>query len=378
MYLYVISFHIFNNIQNNNNLLSQNITEISKHINNSKFIKKENIFLTLYNKQNDIQENINKLYENHAEFKANKEQGKIAILIQDEVYPRNVKTLFVRKDNKKPGDVQQTRPRAAPVAAARTRRGGPIQLNLGESAARKKKRGDEEEDDEDDSQIEISSAPAATGTGESKQLNPSKVNELYNSLVRKAAEIKGKPNEIDFTKKALADIYKEYFDNIKNVGTKIITAEKGQGAETAITGANYNENIIIQNIIFITIIANHFKEIVEYKGKQIFDIINTIDKDNTYKIHSFITSEKSNYYNNDDYKIITLVYACLYNIIKIKHEALIREKTAGRDKYNFIGYYNKKNKYDDLEKLFSMFDLVSEITKIKPDTLPNKNKKFKQ
>jgi hypothetical protein len=379
MYLYVISFHIFNNIQNNNNLLSQYITEISKHINNSKFIKKENIFLTLYNKQNDIQENINKLYTNHAEFKANKEQGKIALLIQDEVYPRNIKTLFVRKDNKKPGDVQQARPRAAPISAvSRSRRGGPIQLNLGESAARKKKRGDEEEDDEDDNQIEISSAPAATGTGESKQLNPSKVNELYNSLVRKAAEIKGKPNEIDFTKKALADIYKEYFDNIKNVGTKIITAEKGQGAETAITGANYNENIIIQNIIFITIIANHFKEIVEYKGKQIFDIINTIDKDNTYKIHSFITSEKSNYYNNDDYKIITLVYACLYNIIKIKHEALIREKTAGRDKYNFIGYYNKKNKYDDLEKLFSMFDLVSEITKIKPDTLPNKNKKLKQ
>ena len=311
--IYIIMFHTFNNINNNNKQLVLLIDDLMGFIKSPSFpAKKENIFLSLYNKQNDIAENIKTIYKNHIEFKADKEAGKIAILIKDDVYPKDITSLFMKKDDKQ--QTQGTRPG---------------RYNQ-----------------------EIIDGVNIQGTS---------INTLYSALLTRAKTNKDKPNKIDFSQKELKNIFDIYFKNVNKLGTKIITNFQSQGADT--TGIFYNENIIIQNILFITLIANHFNDIIEYKGNKIYDIINTIEKDNTYKIHSFIKEKKSNYYNNDDYKIITLVYACLYNIINIKHTALMNEKQLGRDKYNFIGYYNKKNKYYDIDKLFSMFDLVMEITK---------------
>ena len=76
-----------------------------------------------------------------------------------------------------------------------------------------------------------------------------------------------------------------------------------------------------------------------------------------------INKTTKNYYNNSDYKIITIIYACLYNIIINKHQALLDIKGKGNDKYNFLGYYGKKNTFSQVQKLFGMFDLIMEITK---------------
>ena len=117
-------------------------------------------------------------------------------------------------------------------------------------------------------------------------------------------------------------------------------------------------------MVFISTIASHFKELVKYKNTKIFDIITSVEKDNEFKMYSeIINNKRKNYYNNNDYKIITLVYAGLYNIIKIKHDAIMAEKEKARDKYNFIGFYGRNNIFGEVEKLFGVFDLVVEITK---------------
>jgi hypothetical protein len=357
IYLYVIAYKIFLLIDNKYKLLLINIDILDKSIyeNNKHLIKKENIFLKLFNKQNDIEENITKLYKDHEQFKQDKANGKVAILIQKDLYP-HVNTLFKKKD------MMQN------VAEASRRSSRLQNIKLSEDEE------EEEEKEEKKQLIELEDGEEIlmeTEDGEEILMDTDDrqerqdliiINKLYDKLIRKAAINSIKPNDIEINNKPLVEIYSKYFRTISNIGSRIITAEVGQGADT--TGEHYNENIIIQNITFITAIANHFADLIKYKETKIFEIINTIEKDNTYKIHSFINPKiKNHYYNNDDFKIITLVYACLYNIIKIKNDAILKEKRKGRDKYNFVGYYNKKHKYFELEKIFSMFDLVCEITK---------------
>lgn len=309
--------------------LKPNIDELNRivyntTVNNQKINKITNKYLELYSKQREIEDNINKLYPNNEEFKEKKSKGHIPILIQSEVFPSNLPSLFLKKQDLLDLDKSKKLKTNGPSRPSRF-------LDL-----------------------EIKSE-------ENKEilLDKTNINSLYQALLTKAK--KEKPINVNITDSSLSKIFDTYFMNVNILGTKIIKNERaGQGAATS--AYTYNENIIIQDIIFITIIANHFKEIIEYKGKKIFEIINTIEKDNTYKIHSFIKS-KNSYYNQDNYKILTIVYACLYNIIKIKHDSLITEKAKGRDRYNFIGYYGKNNKYSDVEKLFSMFDVITEITK---------------
>jgi hypothetical protein len=357
IYLYVIAYKIFLLIDNKYKLLLINIDILDKSIyeNNKHLRKKENVFLKLFNKQNDIEENITKLYTNHEQFKQDKANGKVAILIQKEVFPP-MNTLFKKNDM-----IQNST-----EASRRSNRLQNIKLSEDEE--------EEEKEEEKKQLIELEDGEEIlmeTENGEEILMDTDDrqerqdliiINKLYDKLIKKAAINSIKPNDIEINNKPLVEIYSKYFRTISNIGSRIITAEVGQGADT--TGEHYNENIIIQNIIFITAIANHFADLIKYKETKIFEIINTIEKDNTYKIHSFINPKiKNHYYNNDDFKIITLVYACLYNIIKIKNDAILKEKRKGRDKYNFVGYYNKKHKYFELEKLFSMFDLVCEITK---------------
>jgi len=305
--------------------INETIQKINKTYSNNKF-------LSLFVKQEEIRTNITGLYPNHEEFNEKKRNGYIPILIQSDVYPVNMPSLFLNKTDLKKIKEPSSKKPATSIKQIRQSR----KMN-------------EEYEDNDE-------------LGNQIGLEKTNINALYSALLTKARTVQnGKPININITDKSLLNIFDTYFKNVNMLGTTIIRNEKvGQGAATS--GYYYNENIIIQDIIFITIIANHFKEIIEYKGKKIFEIINTIEKDNTYKIHSFVKS-KNNYYNSDNYKILTIVYACLYNIIKIKHDALLLEKEKGRDKYNFIGYYGKKNKYGDVEKLFSVFDVIMEITK---------------
>ena len=333
IYSYLLMYYSFNNITNIVSIvLLNNIDEIDKAVYNTEIIIEDNIkkidvknvntnnkFMGLYNIKNEIELNIKKLYPNYKDFEEKKKEGYIPILIQSEVFPRDTKTLFLNKKD------LEKEPKETLVKSNLKRKVGEIE----------------------NKEIELQS---------------SKITTLYKNLYQKAM-IYGelKPVNIPINDKVLSDIFTTFFSNTNKMGTEVILNQRiGQGAATS--GRFYNENIIIQNIIFITIVANYFKEIIEYKGKKIFEIINTIEKDNTYKIYSFIKT-KNNYYSKDDYKIITLVYACLYNIIKIKHEALLDEKEKGRDKYDFLGYYKRKNKYNQIEKLFSLFDVIMEITK---------------
>lgn len=99
------------------------------------------------------------------------------------------------------------------------------------------------------------------------------------------------------------------------------------------------------------------------KNDNIYKIISNIESDNIYKIHKFM-KKGTNYYNQDDYKIITLIYASIYNIIKMKYDLIfsLKEKNL-KDKYKIIGYFDNSNTYNKIEKLFGMFDLVMAITK---------------
>jgi hypothetical protein len=99
------------------------------------------------------------------------------------------------------------------------------------------------------------------------------------------------------------------------------------------------------------------------KNEKIYNILNKIEGENTYKIHKFM-KKPNNYYNNDDYKIITIIYACIYNIIQVKYTSIfnIKEKNL-QDKYKIMGYFDTSNTYNKMEKLFGMFDLVMAITK---------------
>jgi hypothetical protein len=84
-------------------------------------------------------------------------------------------------------------------------------------------------------------------------LEKTNINALYSALLTKAKTVQnGKPININITDKSLLNIFDTYFKNVNILGTTIIRNEKvGQGAATS--GYYYNENIIIQDIIFITI-----------------------------------------------------------------------------------------------------------------------------
>jgi hypothetical protein len=285
----------------------------------------DNKFISLFTKQNDIETNITQLYKNHNELKKIKAENNLVLDIQEDVYPSF--DIFFKLAN-------EIQPQRGIGRATR-------EINI---------------------------------AGEAKPLIKKDIANLYSELITIARKLKAEkkiesenPKLINFTTNGpnnLLKVFDIYFRNVNKLGSLIPRTEGEERTINATQRQYYNPNIIIQDMVFISTIASHFKELIKYKNTKIFDIISSVEKDNEIKMYSeIINNKRKNYYNNNDYKIITLVYAGLYNIIKVKHDALMAEKEKARDKYNFIGFYGRNNIYGEVEKLFGVFDLIIEITK---------------
>ena len=291
-----------------------------------------NKFITLYTKKDKIYNSITTVYKDHEQLQQLKKTKELNFKLEETSnFPADFTkfSLLSNIDN-----ISKSQPQKISSRLKRQ----PVELQNIE---------EDEEDEPGDNNVKILKE---------------NINKLYNAIKRKLAATTTKnPKELPI--KDMKPIFDTFFTNISILGTEIKLSENGERVKNAIEGAKYNPEIYIQDIVFLTIIAKHFNDIIKMKNDKIYNILNKIEGENTYKIHKFM-KKPNNYYNNDDYKIITIIYTCIYNIIQVKYISIfnIKEKNL-QDKYKIMGYFDTSNTYNKMEKLFGMFDLVMAITK---------------
>ena len=299
-----------------------------------------NKFITLYTKKDKIYNSITSVYKDHEQLQELKRNKQLNFKLEETSnFPAEF-TKFSLLSN-----IDNTLTQQPEKKSARLRRQQP------ENVPKELLSGIEEEDDNEEE----------SGDNNVKILKQT-INSLYSTIKTKiTGTIYKNPKELPI--KDIKPTFDTFFTKISILGTDIKLSENGERVKEALEGAKYNPDIYIQDIVFLSIIAKHFNDIIKMKNEKIYNILNKIEGENTYKIHKFM-KKPNNYYNNDDYKIITIIYACIYNIIQVKYTSIfnIKEKNL-QDKYKIMGYFDTSNTYNKMEKLFGMFDLVMAITK---------------